>query len=50
MYDIIYTFQFQLINRTWTAFWKRWQNKLKTMQASSSLNVLSSSQKNSTIA
>lgn len=32
---------------TWMAFWKRWQNTLKTLQASSSLNVLSSSQKNS---
>lgn len=35
------------VSITWTAFWKRWQNKLKTLQASSSLNVLSSSQKNS---
>lgn len=36
------------LNLTWTAFWKRWQNELKTLQASSSLKVLSSSQKNST--
>lgn len=32
---------------TWTALWKRWQNRWKTRQASSSLKVLSSSQKNS---
>lgn len=35
-------------NLTWTAFWKRRQNKWKTLQASSNLKVLSSSQKNST--
>lgn len=52
LFDNIYVFIFryfhQFINLTWTAFWKRWQNKWKTLQASSSLKVLSSSQKNST--